>query len=179
MPQQILDCDEKIRRAKQWGKAHGYYGMLGGWIGREGRLAPVCQGWEKLYNFHHGSIEHWRTHRRGFSSGDPVWWYRSSCATSDGARLPARILDFTLRRVRIEAETEGQVKVVTFARISARQEEPPPGLVGMDDEEGEVCQVCGAPVSLNDPDLGLCEAHIDFHPHACSALNVGLEGEPR
>lgn len=69
------NADEKITKARKWGQAHGYYGMTGGWIYREGKdipirgprhgvlsrtgHKPVCQGWAKLYDRKAATIESW------------------------------------------------------------------------------------------------------------------------
>lgn len=71
--------DEK-KSAKEYGKAHGYYGMAGGWIYRDGsddaeiyytrdgltnirrsrfNGKPVCQGWLSFYYLYKRDIEYW------------------------------------------------------------------------------------------------------------------------
>lgn len=66
-------------KARKWGKAHGFYGMPGGWIYREGDKRtttlypggyvvqkPVCQGWAQLYKWYGHEIEryHEQTKRK-------------------------------------------------------------------------------------------------------------------
>ena len=51
--------DEATKRAKAWGKAHGYYWMPGGWVYREGKERPVCQGWYQLYQRIGREIDRW------------------------------------------------------------------------------------------------------------------------
>lgn len=99
-----LSSNEKIKRARAWGEAHGYYGMLGGWIAHSKRRGYVCHGWEKLYDRHAQEIEYWHNHRDGFSTGDPVWYF------CQGAYLEAVIVAFTARRVVIAvSKDQGQV----------------------------------------------------------------------
>lgn len=40
--------DERVRKAKAYGKARGFHGKPGGWI-YNGAGRPVCQGWLGLY----------------------------------------------------------------------------------------------------------------------------------
>ena len=49
--------DERIYRAKRWGKAHGYIGRSGGWIYYNDR--PFCQGYGALFRRRQREIEAW------------------------------------------------------------------------------------------------------------------------
>lgn len=44
---------------RKWGKAHGYYGEVGGWIYYKEREKPACQGWANLYYLNRHTIEAW------------------------------------------------------------------------------------------------------------------------
>jgi hypothetical protein len=101
-----MNCDEKTRRGRAWGKAHGYYGIGFGWICHTSRQDTVARSWEDLYNRHRDKIEAWRNNRFGFSIGDTVWYWPSPRRC-----LAAVIAGFTPQRVRIAVERDqGKVK---------------------------------------------------------------------
>lgn len=50
---------ERIKRAKAYGKAHGYRGRLGGWIHADDGY-PAAQGWWAFYDRNWRAIEAWR-----------------------------------------------------------------------------------------------------------------------
>lgn len=56
-----LTYDEKVRRAKVYGKAHGYEGRTGGWIYGPSGGRALCQGWEAFYRRSRVSIEQARS----------------------------------------------------------------------------------------------------------------------
>lgn len=57
-----LTRKEKIRRARIYGRAHGYDTFPGGYVRyahTRVRYPPICQGWIQLWDTQHEAIERW------------------------------------------------------------------------------------------------------------------------
>lgn len=53
-----VSIEDREKRARKYGKAHGFRGAVGGWIyGPSGR--PMVQGWLSFYSQNRDRIEAW------------------------------------------------------------------------------------------------------------------------